>query len=257
MHCFCDASSLLYGTAIYLKIRNSNNVKTHLIFAKARLKPISETITIPRMELLAVLIGIRALTYVKKNFPFQISRIFVWTDSKCVLSWYNSVKILPIFIRNRIKEIKNVPFPFTFRYVPSEDNPANLLTKIIPLPPAILAFWYSGPSWLTQSEDSWPPVSNPAITDEEFPTQEKSESSMLTIERKIQHPPFGLDITKYSSLSKLWRITAYSFKFTHRIRGSLTKKDLEAAQLLWLKYIQELHFSRTLENLHLQKRDEL
>ena len=44
-------------------------------------------ITIPRLELLGVLIGVRALKFVLREFPVQVTHKFVLTDSLCVLHW--------------------------------------------------------------------------------------------------------------------------------------------------------------------------
>ncbi|VDK89646.1 unnamed protein product, partial [Onchocerca ochengi] len=55
IHIFTDASSVAYAAAVYAK----QEKKVSLIFAKSRIAPIKGT-TIPRLELLAVLIGGRA-----------------------------------------------------------------------------------------------------------------------------------------------------------------------------------------------------
>ena len=53
--CFCDASARAYATAVYLHQYCNGYSKCDLIFSKARLAPV-KTMTIPRLELLAVLI---------------------------------------------------------------------------------------------------------------------------------------------------------------------------------------------------------
>lgn len=53
--CFCDASARAYATAAYLHQYCNGYSKRDLIFSKARLAPV-KTMTIPRLELLAVLI---------------------------------------------------------------------------------------------------------------------------------------------------------------------------------------------------------
>ena len=64
-----------------------------------------KTITIPRLELLAVLIGIRCLKLVKGEVKLPFSGVLLWTDSQCVLKWISTSKDLSVFVKNRIVEI--------------------------------------------------------------------------------------------------------------------------------------------------------
>ena len=59
--CFCDASS--YAVIYLLQINAENESKVDLIFSKTRLAPVKE-MTISRLELMAVVIGVRCLRFV-------------------------------------------------------------------------------------------------------------------------------------------------------------------------------------------------
>lgn len=61
--CFCDASTKSYSAGVYLRISSHSQTVTRLLFAKTRLAP-TKSVTIPRIELLAVLIGVRGLKFV-------------------------------------------------------------------------------------------------------------------------------------------------------------------------------------------------
>ena len=68
---FCDASMKAYATALYLRIETQNSVSVNLAFSKMRLaskgtskKGLKKDITLPRLELLAVTIGVRAANFV-------------------------------------------------------------------------------------------------------------------------------------------------------------------------------------------------
>jgi len=113
--CFYDESGkAYYATAVYLHQFSSNNCSVDLVFSKTRLAP--QGITIPRLELLGVLIGTRAMRFVEKELHLPISSKILWTDSQCVLQWLNSKKPLSTFVTNRLKEIKSLEGTL-FKYV--------------------------------------------------------------------------------------------------------------------------------------------
>ena len=65
--CFCDASSYAYAASVYLvQINAEQESKSDVIFSKTRLAPLKK-MTIPRLELMAVVIGVRCLQYVKQQ----------------------------------------------------------------------------------------------------------------------------------------------------------------------------------------------
>ena len=89
-------------------------VKTSLTFSKLRLAPLGSKkhpyveqgqVSLPRMELLAVLIGVRAIKFATRELKLPIAKRMVFSDSECVLYWIKSTKRLPVFIQNRITEI--------------------------------------------------------------------------------------------------------------------------------------------------------
>ena len=60
--CFCDASAKAYASVVYL----SSDACVNLLLSKARVAPI-KTLGIPRLEILAVLIGVRMLNFVQEQ----------------------------------------------------------------------------------------------------------------------------------------------------------------------------------------------
>ncbi|VDM95969.1 unnamed protein product, partial [Onchocerca ochengi] len=84
--------------------------------------------TIPRLELLAILIGVRTARFVIKQLGLEATAVTLWSDSKCVIHWIqNHSKLLPRFIKNRVEEIRDANF--LFRYIPSEHNLVDIATK--------------------------------------------------------------------------------------------------------------------------------
>ena len=112
--------------------------------------------SIPRLELLALLIGIRSLKFVSKELKLEGTKITVWTDSQCVLNWIKTKKPLSVFVRNRLTEItreRNVEF----LYIHKKENPADLPSR--GLSSNNLKgnnLWWKGLEWLTHDQISWP-----------------------------------------------------------------------------------------------------
>ena len=61
----------------------------------ARVKPLS----LPRLELLAVLIGTQAIKFVVEELNLCISKKVILTDLQCVLHWIKSDKWLSLFVQ--------------------------------------------------------------------------------------------------------------------------------------------------------------
>ena len=92
--------------AVYLREQNSCWINISLIFSKSRLAPINSKSSIPRLELLGVVIGCRASKYVADQLGMMEIRRKIFPDSKCVIEWINSENKLNRFVRERVKEIK-------------------------------------------------------------------------------------------------------------------------------------------------------
>uniref|UniRef100_A0AAF5Q4M9 DUF5641 domain-containing protein n=1 Tax=Wuchereria bancrofti TaxID=6293 RepID=A0AAF5Q4M9_WUCBA len=128
IHAFSDASNKAYTAAVYvLNIKKYGKNSTFLIYAKSRIAPIKQ-ITVPRLELLSVLIGVRATQFVLKQLELKDVPVTLWSDSKCALFWIkNYSRLLPRFVQNRVEEIRKADF--TFRYIPSAHNPVDVATR--------------------------------------------------------------------------------------------------------------------------------
>lgn len=126
--CFCDASSQAYATVIYIHIEDDEgSFSTNLMFSKSRLAP-KRVLSLPRLELMGVLIGIRGLRFVLKELQLPNLKCMLWTDSQCVLHWIIAKKPLPVFVQNRVTEIRSME-SVHFLYVSSQENPADLATR--------------------------------------------------------------------------------------------------------------------------------
>ena len=112
----------------------------------------------------------------------------------------------------------------TFRYIPSDQNPADLPTRGLPaneLSDATL--WWHGPGWLEKSEILWPEWCLPEITPEII-KETQSDASTVFYEvaalagqtcndQDKQYLVCGIDEKRYSMLRKLLRVTVHCLKF--------------------------------------------
>ena len=92
LHAFCDASIKAYGCVVYLVRKPKSGVpECTLLFAKNRVAPLKSgkltdnSLSIPRLELLAVLIGKRASQFILTHMNISTDTTVLWTDSTTVL----------------------------------------------------------------------------------------------------------------------------------------------------------------------------
>nr|CAD2183319.1 unnamed protein product [Meloidogyne enterolobii] len=165
LHAFTDASQIAFAVTIYLRSfdQTKNIIESNLIFCKTKVKPKTKSkkspYTIPRLELLGVLIGVRALNFLKKQLSFSINldkTLFLWTDSSTVLNWLNNdEQINDVFVNNRIKEIRQIDH-LEVGHVTGYSNPADLASRgenDVDSFQNNQMYWH-GPLWLLSNE--WP-----------------------------------------------------------------------------------------------------
>ncbi|KAF2891331.1 hypothetical protein ILUMI_14842 [Ignelater luminosus] len=134
LHGFADASTFAYGGYLYIRSTNEKNqVFTRLHCSKTRVAP-SKTITIPRLELSAALILARLASQVMRAIQINFSKCVLWSDSTVTLDWLKThPNLLKTFVANRVGEIQEMTEHATWKHVPTNSNPADLLSRGVPL----------------------------------------------------------------------------------------------------------------------------
>lgn len=151
IHGFCDASEKAYACVIYSRVKNqAGEYKTTLITAKTKVAPISNKITVPRMELCGAVLLAKLLEKVQNTLYTKNLHIRCWSDSKVVLAWLQGdINRWDKYVANRVKQINSIISANCWEYVKSEENPADCATRgLTPLQLLDFKLWWNGPEWL-------------------------------------------------------------------------------------------------------------
>ncbi|XP_026066740.1 uncharacterized protein LOC113048964 [Carassius auratus] len=153
LHHFSDASVSGYGVCSYLRaVTKSGEVYCTLVMSKARVAPTKVT-TIPRLELSAAVVATRTGNLLKRELELDGIREYYWTDSKVVLGYINNdARRFHVFVANRVQQIRTSTETSQWRYVASEQNPADHASRGLTVKELMGSNWFTGPSFLWQSE---------------------------------------------------------------------------------------------------------
>ncbi|XP_055936883.1 uncharacterized protein LOC129966480 [Argiope bruennichi] len=147
IHTFVDGSKDAYAAVTFLRIENNGRIELFLLAAKSRVAPLRGT-TIPRMELLAAVIGARLANSVVEAFGWENVTIYYWSDSTTVLAWILREENWSVFVRNRVQEIRKLSNPTSWRHIPGDKNPADLPSRGCKAKHLVSLRWWEGQQWM-------------------------------------------------------------------------------------------------------------
>lgn len=157
LHHFADASTKAYGTVSYMRtVYKDGSIHCALLTSKARLVPL-KSISVPRLELTAAKLAVQVGQELSRALSVEVAN-FYWTDSTTVLKYIQNVTTrFHVFVSNRLAVIHDGSSVEQWKYVPTELNPADLVsrgTDASSLSDSEL--WKQGPAYLWSTSDEWP-----------------------------------------------------------------------------------------------------
>lgn len=264
LHGFCDASNIAYGCVLYLRSTKADgSIQVNIITSKSRIAPIKNKATIPRLELSGAVLLATLVEEFKINGKIPLQGIYLWTDSMIVLHWLQKpIQRLKPYVANRVSKIHRHTETGQWNYVPTKENPADILSRGATPDELIKSeIWFNGPKWLKTHSSIWyheMPILNEQNIDqieaEIKPTSKKTTEDKASI-AVLQARGNSLLNTR-STLGSLLRTTAYVLRFVDKVRKKtsftspyITVPEGFAALDRWIKWEQCSSFSREVRAL--------
>ena len=155
-------------------------------------------------------------------------------------------------MENRVREIRKNADVANWFYVDTKNNPADLLTR----QKSFRDFqnnnlWWAGASSLSEKGPTFKNnyLINDSANQEEI-LNEITTAVLITSAKQELSVKNVFDINKFSTLKKLYRVTAWIFRFFNNLRKTLSKTktlskpfttvcELKFAELFWIKENQK------------------
>ncbi|XP_062699137.1 uncharacterized protein LOC134284320 [Aedes albopictus] len=199
-HIFTDASEHAYGCVAFLRVVVGGVIRCSLVMSRSKVAPLKKQ-SVPRLELMAAVLGARMSRTLVDTHSLKINRCVLWTDSRTVWSWIRSDQHqYKQFVAFRIGEILELTRATDWRWVPTKQNPADMLTKWQRGALNSDGEWFKGALFLYESEDQWPVIN--------IPVEQTNEEA-----RGFVSFHGVIDVHRCSRWTKLLRVTAYVVRF--------------------------------------------
>lgn len=217
LHVFTDASELAYTCVAYWRfLFQDGTIHLTIIASKSRVAPL-KSISIPRLELQAALLGVRLAQTICSEHRGQVSRRVFWSDSKTVLAWIKSdSRKFKAFVSHRLGEIAEHTHVNEWRWVPTAFNVADDATRPVS---SSLDRWWRGPSFLKDREETWPQIDESQFALTEINLELRPRETLQNVNFIL------LSAERFSTWQRLLRVTARLFQFTRFLRKQEARTD--------------------------------
>ena len=265
LHTFVDASQSAYGGVVYVRTEyNDQTVSVILAAAKTKVTPL-QSVSIPRLELMGAHLGSKLARTIANVLSIPKQHMIFWSDSTDVLWWIRGYsRVFKPFVTNRVGEIQSHSNLDQWRYIPTNINPADYLTRGLTVAELIeKKCWWEGPEYLQYSESKWPDNKVCKIASEQITKEVKKKYKYIEGPSNLQcddnHSSWRLDAKRYSNWQRLIRVQSWVNQFIHnccvneehKVKGELTLNELSDAEKQIIRGAQKEAFSE--EYLALQK----
>ncbi|XP_065058886.1 uncharacterized protein LOC135686560 [Rhopilema esculentum] len=98
--------------------------------------------------------------------------------------------------------------------------------------------WWEGPHWLKERRENWPSQEEIALNSEEVNCERKKVAVMVTTVEQPAGVSSLIDISKYSTLKRLLRVTSFVFRFGGNLKAKIEEKALRLDKLSAEKIIR-------------------
>ncbi|KAF1394225.1 hypothetical protein PFLUV_G00024320 [Perca fluviatilis] len=233
IHIFCDASEKAYGSVAYLRTENSGLIQVAFIAARSRVAP-KRQLSIPRLELSVALTGAQLASVLKRELTLNVQSYIYWTDSMTVLTWLQSESCkYKVFVGTRIAEVQELSDAGTWRYVESQRNPADDLTRGKTLTQlAEHTHWFQGPAFLWQPETYWPEKPSKSSAD----APEELRKQTFCGATAVDSGPSQLDVSQYSTFQEL--LEAVACQLHGAALGTHSLSANNSGKLNWIFFVE-------------------
>ncbi|GFT79622.1 DUF5641 domain-containing protein [Nephila pilipes] len=229
IHTFVDASKTAYAACIFLRSESSRgSVTVQLLQARSRIAPM-KTITIPRLELMAAVVGTRLFNSMKQALKLPYIKTYFWTDSSTVLTRITRREQRLVFVTNRISEIRKMTTSEDWLHISTEQNPADILSKGCGPKQLQKCKWWQGPAWLQNPKEQWP--KSAVNIDEKEVEIEKRKSVISANNTELESISLQL-ARRFSRFSKMIRVMAWVLRFQPKAKDIIKYTELKNEELL-------------------------
>lgn len=257
LHHFADASVSGYGECSYLRaVSTTSEVHCSLVVGKSRVAPTKVT-TVPRLELSAAVVAVRTSDMLKKELEIECLQEFFWTDSRVVLGYINNeARRFHVFVANRVERIKQSTESTQWRYVASEDNPADHASRGLTAEQLVASNWFTGPDFLWQEE-----LPSGQVKVGEIASDDPELKKVQVLDTQAKEVKSVLDrLHKFSDWSRMVKAVARLKRYVKEIKGikprscgATSLEQRRGAELTIIKMVQEAAFSQEIQLLQSHK----
>ncbi len=202
-------------------------------------------VTIPRLEHTAAVVSVKISKLIASEVAIDNLQQIFWTYSRVVLGYNNNdARHFKLFVANRVQHIRNHSEPSQWRFVKSEENPADTASRGLTVTQLLHSNWLRGPDFLYSFE----------IPDEDYEISssdpEVKEAHVMATSQLTPNPLTTLMESSSSWLQTKQRVAVW-LEVKHilhdRIKGKRTTcndynpfcvEKLRDAELAIIRYVQ-------------------